>query len=190
MAPPQSEQFEIDDSKMIESINNKYLSEGIKPESPRGSGITPPDIVRKITAEIIPKCALKEDNAENQVKVRLCIGALAQEGATSPRFADTRIGHYYEANILVKDIREACKKYNTTYRRLARALETHAIAAAELYDIPGNLSKAFKLDHPDATAEELRFASDYLTFTDNPKIPARTKTWLLANYNVRFGEKR
>lgn len=176
----------------IERINNEIIKEGKKTETYRGSGVTPPELVKKICEDLIKNKKTSYDSIsyDNILKTKLCIGALAQEGATSPRFADTRTGEYYNANIMVKDIRDVCKKYNTTYRRLARALEYHAIHAAGLYGIPGNLSKAFKLDYPDASAEELRFASDFLTFSNHPQIPERTKTWLLANYNTRFGGKR
>ena len=75
---------------------------------------------------------------------------------------------------------------NTTFRRLGRALANYAIIASFQYDIPGNLAKKYILDYPNCSLEELKYASDFLTFSDNSVIPPEVGEWLLKNYNNRF----
>ncbi len=87
----------------------------------------------------------------------LSIATLAQEGASSPRFAETRICPLFDIPISVKEIREECKKYNTTFRRLGRALSKMAIMSAKKFDIEGNLAKSYKLTYPNASREELYY---------------------------------
>jgi hypothetical protein len=126
------------------------------------------------------------DTDENKVNVKLTIALLAQEGATSPRFTETRQLGVFGVTISVREIREECRRNNTTFRRLARSLANFAIKAAIAFDMDGNLAKSFQLAVPDATKEELIYASDFQTFSGDPALPPRTKTWLMTNFKNRF----
>jgi hypothetical protein len=130
-----------------------------------------------------------ETTAKNKAAIISSIAVLAQEGATSPRFAETRNCPIFGPSVSVKDIKEACKKHNTSFRKLARSLQREAMQAAKIFDIEGNLAKSFKLAVQDASKEELYYASDFMTFSSDDTMPPRTRQWLMYNYRSRFGER-
>jgi hypothetical protein len=153
--------------------------------APGGGTATEKEIQDVITAILRKK---KMDQTEkNRMGVRLSIAHLAQEGATSPKFAETReIGIYTGISIRAGDVREAAKNCNTTIRKLARALRKEAIKVAQTHDIEGNLAKRYKLENPDYQKQELYWVSDFQTFSEEPEMPEKVKEWLLINYNNRF----
>lgn len=74
--------------------------------------------------------------------------------------------------------------------RLLRALRPEAIKVSTHFKVEGNLSKQYKLFKPNATFEELVWASDFHIFTEETSIPEDEKEWLLNNYKNRFNTKK
>ncbi len=180
--------FEIsqeEENQILEKLESEAQSKVLPKNPQRETGVTPPETTNRLIGDILESKGI-EINKENIIRTKLTIGALAQEGATSPRFPETHSIDYYNIPLTVKEIRDACRKCSTTLRRLARALAPFAITAAFQYDIPGNLSKKYILDHPNCSIEELKYASDFLTFSDSTSIPPEVREWLLKNYNSRF----
>lgn len=72
------------------------------------------------------------------------------------------------------------KQYGVgTVRKLARSISKYAMGAAKHFTIYGNKHRAYKLQNPGASEEELIYASDFNTFSDDPAIPENVKAWLL-----------
>jgi hypothetical protein len=83
----------IDDTLADASTINDILTAALEKEhviAPRSSGVTPSDVVTKIITNILEKKKLPNKKS-NRIRVGLSITTLAQEGASSPRFAETRI---------------------------------------------------------------------------------------------------
>ena len=80
-----------------------------------------------------------------------------QEGATSPRFADSYSCDIFGFEISVKNLRKATSDNKITVRKLARAIRHHAINVATNLGIEGNLAKTFKLQHQDYQPDEKGF---------------------------------
>lgn len=173
------------ETEAAKKIMQEAASKGRKSNA-QASGTVPPNVLDSIVENIIKKKNLKSD-LTTKVAIKSSMAVLAQEGATSPRFAETRTCSLFDVTISVKEIREECRNNSSTFRRLARALQPFAIQAAVIFDIEGNLSKKYKLTVPDATKTELYYASDFQTFNNDPNMPPRTRNWLMQNYNSRFG---
>jgi hypothetical protein len=123
---------------------------------------------------------------QNKVKVKGSILALAQEGATSPKFAQNRVQDVFGLPVKVKDIKDGTAKHGTTIRKIARSLRNDAYLVAEALQIPGNLSKSYLIDHPEADLTDLYWVSDFQTFNNDPAIPEQVRIWLLTNFKKRF----
>ena len=67
-------------------------------------------------------------------------------------------------------------KPSATLRQLSRALAQDIISVALVFDIPGDLSHQFAAEVPNATREELAWASHFQK--TNSACPERVKTWL------------
>ena len=166
--------------KEIESLKDKGHT-----TIPKSDGIASEKEINDIAEEILRSQKVPITNT-NRRKVRLAIGLLAQEGATSPRFTQTRTSSEFGITLSVKQLTELTKNRKTTIRRLARGLRTEAILAAKLFEVEGNLSKQYKLDNPTAQLQELIWVSDFQTFSNDSSMPANVRNWLLNNYNQRF----
>jgi hypothetical protein len=129
-----------------------------KEASPPANGIATDSTVLSVCTEILNeiKTPISPTNIN---KTRLTIAALAQEGATSPRFNESRTCNIFDINISVSLLRKAAQKNRTTVRALGRALRTEAIQVAQAFDIEENLSKSYKLQHPAAPPKGLHHFS-------------------------------
>jgi hypothetical protein len=127
--------------------------------------------------------------AQNQVnynKTLLTTAHLVQIGATSPKFAESRMVTDYGFEIRAGDLKEACKKNGITVRKYARGIRDQVIKVASAYNISGNLAKSYKLENPSCDTQDLIWVSDFQTFSENPAMPDHVRTWLLQNYKNRF----
>lgn len=128
------------------------------------------------------------DSDINSIRANIC--ALLQNGATSPKFDQNKSYDLLGDSKLVevKVLKKACTDVasNLTLRKLARGLREDIVVVAQKTDMPGNLSKRFLVDCPDATIDELVWVSDFQTF--NNQAPDRVKSWLMSNFQNRFGK--
>jgi hypothetical protein len=165
--------FEIsqeEENQILEKLESQ--SKVLSKNPQREAVLTPPKTTNRLIGDILESKGM-EVNKENIIRTKLTI--LAQEGATSPRFPETHSIDYYNIPLTVKEVCEACRKCNTTLKHLARALALFAVTAAFQYDIPGNLSKKYILDHPNCSIEELKYASDFLTFSNATSVPPEVR---------------
>jgi chromosome condensin MukBEF MukE localization factor len=123
---------------------------------------------------------------ENYTKVLATVSHLVQIGATSPKFASTRMISDYGIEVRAGDLREACNKNGITVRKFARGIRNQVIKVAMTFNIQGNLSKNYKLENPACDNQDLIWVSDFQTFSENPAMPENVKSWLLENYRNRF----
>ena len=156
---------------------------------PMSAGKADYDKVENLVSYYIDR-DMMQDTIRNRSAVKATLGILCQEGATSPKYSETRSCNMFGIQISVKEMREDVKKLGIgTVRRLARTISKHAMKGAELYSILGNQHKQYLMEFPDASEEELRYASDFNTFSDDPAIPENVRAWLLKNYHERFAKK-
>lgn len=176
---------------------NRYLAKQ-KDASPN-VGCTPPsqatpDQVEKVLKNIAEIKKVPFDK-ENRYKALASTCELLQIGGASTKF-DRNIPSTVvnDFTINMGDVNTAIKKVDPhlTPRKLARALQKEIHAVANTWGIPGNLSKAYSMDYPNASTNELICASDFFTFSKetNITIPDTVKQWLVDNYNTRWGNKK
>jgi hypothetical protein len=111
---------------------------------------------------------------------------LLQKGATSPRMSDSSsitIGGITVTKAMISD---NCRKFKITPRQLARAMSSVIHRICLYRNIQGNQAKNFFIDNPNATPEEMVWASDFQTF--NPDCPENVRRWLTFNFKQRFGK--
>lgn len=183
---PASTPISADDNQSLDDILSTIDSRG---KTARSNGIATPEELNKVIQHILKANSL-EDTVSNRNKIRGSIALLAQEGATSPRFNTNHATNSLGINLHVKLLQAACKEAGVTIRKVARALRSDAITVAKHFSCEGNLSKQYKLDNPDAQLDELIWASDFQTFSDDSAMPPEVKTWLLKNYNSRFNKPK
>jgi len=123
---------------------------------------------------------------ENFNKVLTTTAHLVQIGATSPKFASTRMITDYGVDVRTSDLRESCSKNGITVRKFARGIRNVVIKVSTKFNIEGNLAKNYKMEFPTCDKQDLIWVSDFQTFSDNPAMPDQVKTWLLQNYKSRF----
>jgi hypothetical protein len=154
--------------------------------------ISAPNTASPIQVENICKKVLeaqkKDINNENIYAAQFCICALLQMGAASPKFDPNKT---FTANSITVDNKTLKKAINDidsslTPRKVARALRDDIAEVGRKKNIPGNLSKSYQLQHPNAQISDLIWVSDFQTFNNNNSIPIEVKEWLLENYNNRF----
>lgn len=128
---------------------------------------------------------------ENLNRAILGIVELSLRGGTSPKFSESATSSISRPIIISqKQFKESCIKNKTTTRKVARALKHEAIAVAKAFEIPGNLSKAYKLQNPNASLDELIYCNDFFTFSFETEMPTSVHEFLLENYNARFRGKK
>lgn len=148
--------------------------------------------VNDVITQIAKNKGLSPVTPEDCFDIRLGVCELMQSGATSPKFDSTRPSTTNNILINLNDIRTAMKQVDPhlTTRRLARTLSGDIVRVAKIWNIPGNLSKRFLLDNPEANIDQLVWASDFQTFTDDSSIDETVKLWLLKNYGERWGKPK
>jgi hypothetical protein len=99
----------------IEQLIHETKERGNKLIIQTGSEASPEDINFSIT-EILHTKKLAA-NAENITKVKACIAVLAQEGATSPKFAETRQCDLFNIPVTVKEIRQFAKICGSIFQK-------------------------------------------------------------------------
>lgn len=185
--PPQSggnqDNLSVQDLVNEEALKNQRII-------PTSAGIASDSEVNNVSEDIVRKRNLPTNNTNiNSAKIEMAM--LAQQGATSPKFSEKRAAEIGKLRITVAEIREACRKNNTTLRKIARNANQKQIALdlAVKFDIPGNLAKGYLLEYPHAERTDLYWASDFQTFSDDPNMPHQVKEYLLKNYQTRFVKK-
>lgn len=174
------------DSELEKSIDKILESVKLKSNTAMDAGsVATQDQVDAIILELVKREKL-EEITDNKTKVRLTIAHMCQIGATSPRFADSRIIDDYGCRFTVGSLREACKRNGTTVRKVARFLRNIIIRIAAKFGLEGNLAKAYKLENTEFDIQELIWVADFQTFSDNPAMPEKVRKWLLENYKTRF----
>lgn len=156
------------DDSSIESLLNELQSE--HKGYAQSSGLATPEQLEIVVKNIAEELKLTlTPKVRNQTILSSIV--LAQEGATSPRFADTHSCNYFIEGFTVKILRNATSKARTMVRKLARTLRSEAIQVYSALEIPGNLVKAYKLEVPDYQQEHLVWVSDFQTFSTNESMP-------------------
>ena len=122
----------------------------------------------------------------NYNKVLATVAHLLQIGATSPKFASTKIISNYGVDIKAGNLREACSKNQIIVRKFARRIRDQIIKVAQRFNIEGNLFKNYKLENPGFDKQDLICVTDFQTFSNNDAMPEHVKAWLLENYRHRF----
>lgn len=162
---------------ILSNVKSKVTNES-------GAVASPEDIDNTIKSILLAKKI--PPTQENYNKVLLSTAHLVQIGATSPKFAATRIISDYGLDIKAGDLRDACNKNGTTVRKYARGIRNTVIKLASNFGLEGNLSKSYKLENPGCDRQDLIWASDFQTFSDNEAMPESVRLWLLDNYRRRF----
>ena len=150
-----------------------------------GTGVADPREIDKVIYEI---ARMKGWGMDLELYNRILASAalLCQQGATSPKFADSRVAPEYDVYLKVSEFRAALKVTGITARKFARGIRGIIIKVARLHGLEGNLSKSYKLEVPNADAQDLIWVSDFQTFSDDPAMPEGVRQWLLENYRTRF----
>jgi hypothetical protein len=161
----------------------------VSTQPPISNGVATPETIIAVVNDLLVEHKMST-SVTNQNKAKLTIAALAQMGAASPRFTESKNFGSFGCNFSVSSLRKASKKYSTTIRALARGLRSEAIKVAEAFHIEGNLSKSYKLEYPTAQFADLIWVSDFQSFSDDPAMPEDVRHWLLKNYANRFGAKK
>lgn len=146
------------------------------------SNVTDPASINNIMDDI--NKAISSADSDETFTAVCC---LLQKGGTSKQMNQSSSFEYGTVKVTKKVLNDACTKFKTTPRQLARALAPQIIDLAIAISLPGNQSKNFRLDYTDASQDELAWASDFQTFNEN--CPERVRNWLIKNYQTRFRTK-
>ncbi len=155
-------EFATINSNMIDKpLANAILLEIYREVAQRSSPVDPSDLV-----------------------IAVCM--LLQKGGTSRQMNANSYYKYATAQVYRHDLSTVLggKFKKVTARQFARAMAQKIAETALELNIPGNQSKNYQLDFPDATDEDLCWASDFQTF--NPNCPEHVRSWLLKNFQKRF----
>lgn len=163
---------------ILKNVNVRVINES------SSAVATPQEIDSVISAIMTQKKIPNTQDGYNRVLAT--VAHLAQIGATSPKFADSRLITDYGIEVRAGDLKDACKKNGITVRKFARGIRNDIIKVATAYNISGNLSKNYKLENPACDAQDLVWVSDFQTFSENQAMPEHVRTWLLQNYKNRF----
>lgn len=150
------------------------------------------DQVRGFIKVVERRVELQKLSPDDQATLGPGICELLQKGAVSPKFDKSRKSELFAGNLTAGTILDSLKDVDRglTPRKLARALRSEILEISQTWSIPGNLSKKYSQTHPDATINELVWASDFHTFSDDPNMPEEVRDWLIENYTSRFDKKK
>jgi hypothetical protein len=179
--------FDPESTELTEFLS-KTKSNNNKPIETGSSAVATKAEVNAVIADIVKSKNLTLDK-QTYTKVLCTVAHMVQDGATSPKQADSKKITEYGLELKVGDLRASCKKNNITVRKLARGIRKPVIEVATAFQLEGNLAKSYKLQYPDYDDQELIWVSDFQTFSKDPSMPDRVKKWLLDNYNNRFHSK-
>lgn len=128
------------------------------------------------------------DTGENRQKLIATVCVILQSGGTSRKFEENKVFNPYNIPVTSKNVKTALTKVGTnlTPRKLARSLRPEIIQVASINNIPGNLSKKYILENPNYDSNDLIWASDFHSFTNDTAMPDTVRNWLQKNYNSRF----
>ena len=181
-------------SKAAETIGFNNVGDGIdellseakvKVTNESSSAVATPQEIDAVINTIMTNKKIPQ-NQKDYTKVLVTTAHLVQIGATSPKFAESRMVTDYGLDIRAGDLKEACKRNGITVRKYARGIRDQVTKVATAYNISGNLAKNYKLENPACDIQDLIWVSDFQTFSENPAMPEHVKTWLLQNYKNRF----
>lgn len=181
-------------SKSSDTIGYDSVGDGIdellkesvvKVSNESSSAVATPQEIDSVVTNIMTNKKIPQSQV-NYNKTLLTTAHLVQIGATSPKFAESRMVTDYGVDIRAGDLKEACKRNGITVRKYARGIRDQVIKVASAYKIAGNLAKSYKLENPACDTQDLIWVSDFQTFSENPAMPDHVRTWLLQNYKNRF----
>jgi hypothetical protein len=130
---------------------------------------------------------LRNASKGNEEEVMVLVAILLQKGATSKKQLAKTTEEINGVYITTGMLRNACSSHKITVRKLARALSKDIIEIMQSmkdHAYPGNLGKKYLTEKPEATLDELIWASDFQTF--NPDCPEKIREWLMTDFNSRF----
>lgn len=164
--------------KVLESTKAKVTNES------SAAVATPTEVDNVVTTVLqTKKIAVTPENFSRALAT---LAHLVQMGATSPKFAASRMVTDYGLDIKAGDLRDACNKNGITVRKFARGIRNEVVKVASRFQIEGNLAKNYKIENPSCDAQDLIWVSDFQTFSNNPAMPDHVRQWLLQNYKSRF----
>jgi hypothetical protein len=185
MTDTRNETTNIGLDRVGESIDQILESANHKMDDEINTAVATKEEIEKVIENLITTKKLPKTQT-NFNRILVTTAHLVQIGATSPKFAATRIVSDYGIDIKVGDLRDACSRTNITVRKYARGIRNTVIKVAQRHNIEGNLSKGYKLENPNFDKQDLIWVSDFQTFSENPSMPEEVRTWLLENYKNRF----
>jgi hypothetical protein len=168
-----------------EGIDNLLQNSKVKVMNESSSAVATPQEIDGVIGALMTQKKIA-NTQEGFNKVLATCAHLVQIGATSPRFADSRLVTDYGVEIRAGELKEACKRNGITVRKFARGIRNIVVKVASAYNIAGNLSKNYKLENPSCDMQDLIWVADFQTFSENPAMPEHVRTWLLQNYKNRF----
>lgn len=169
----------------VESLDSVLMEKSQAPKLGTGTGVAEP---REIDTVIKTIVNLKKmpNTTESYNKVLVTCAIHCQQGATSPKYAESRVVTEHGVSLKVSEFRAALKTAGTTARKFARGIRGVIVKVSKHYELEGNLSKSYKLENPNFDPQDLPWVSDFQTFNDDPAMPSHVKQWLLENYRKRF----
>lgn len=164
---------------LLNSSNTRVSNES-------SAAVATPEEVDTVILSIL--AAKKMGNTqENYNRILLTSAHLCQIGATSPKFAESRMVTDYGVNHLsAGELKGSCSKLKITTRKYARSIRDYIIKVSQRHSIAGNLLKNYKLENPGCDMQDLVWVADFQTFLENPTMPEHVRSWLLQNYKNRF----
>lgn len=147
------------------------------------SNIADPSTAKKVLLDIHKKIDSKD---ANETIIATC--GLLQKGGTSKAMNNSSSFTHGNAKVTKQVLHDSCQKYKITARQLARTLASQIAEISISISLPGNQSKSYRLSNPDATPDELAWASDFQTFNSN--CPEKVRNFLISNYVSRFSKKQ
>ena len=180
--------FDPDTINVEEVLEASKIRSRFETKAQRNAAATKTEIVAVISEILRTKNI--PITTESLTNATCAVAVLCQEGATSPKFKESRINRSFGIAISVKEVRKACTTVGVdTVRKLARGMKDKIFEISQKLCLEGNLSKLYKLDCLDYDPQDLVWVSDFQTFNRNPQMPDKVRQWLLSNYKTRFKPK-
>lgn len=169
----------------LNSVLMETKASSPKPIETGSNAVATKEEVNLVIAEIAKAKNIKITHATYS-RILCTIAHIVQDGATSPKQADSKKVTEYGIELKVGELRAYCKKTGLTVRKLARGIRKPVIEVAQAFQLEGNLAKSYKLQNPQYEEQDLIWVSDFQTFSKDPSMPEHVRKWLLENYKQRF----